>query len=500
MDEGLRTLERSVGFPVETTVDAGDRTIALFETDGASHTADSPPPAPGLQPNTNVCAVDRRGNVLWTVDAQISANSAARYTDLWTELRPPDDERVWIRHSDGRVERGCAATDAIWAVHTNGKAYQLDPSDGSIVETLRPGPNTVTVGGREHAFEYRVEESVRIDDLEVVRLGVPASSADNAGDPPPNARNVVALDEDGEQVWQIAALPSTNVSKQYRELWVEDGELYARHHVFDSVAIDTADGSVVAVSPSIKYNVLFVDETTAVVFPEGLDDVVDRGDHTLVRLAPDRWADDPRYEPGDELFDGPGSTTVDVVEHADVPADRNVVAVDERGRLRWTIECPTGSDPSAQFDALGTYLQVGDDVWARHDDGRVYRVDEESGTLVENVPDTRLCFEDRTVEFPYRVKQVLEFDEVVVVLLDTHSPSLPETALPDERGIPLDDRNVLGFDRDGTFRWAVSAVRPGNPYLNIYVDGDAIGFWNWGSCGGTIDPSTGEILDSHFAK
>lgn len=72
--------------------------------------------------------------------------------------------------------------------------------------------------------------------------------------------------------------------------------------------------------------------------------------------------------------------------------------------------------------------------------------------------------------------------------------------LPDPLGEPLSDQNILGYDRSGNLQWIIEAVRPGSPYLDISECDEGVRFRNWDSCQGELDPSTGEIIDSYFAK
>lgn len=512
MGVGRQALERSVGYPVTETVVLEDRAIVRFETEGRSHSSEFPaervtpegstarglPTADDIDPNANVCAVDLDGNLLWTIEPQVSARSEARYTALGRAVEPEDDEQVWTRLSDGRVQR--SDDEAILVRHTSGYAYQIDPADGAIVETLTPATNTITVGDQTYAFEYAVHDSVRLEEQTVVRLGVRAPGSDDVDEPGPFRRNVVAIDDDGELRWHVDPLPSPPYATGYNDLRIDGDGLLAKHTVFGWVPVTLDDGSIGSVSASTKYNVLFPDETTAVCFPVGLGEVVDRAGIVVARVAPDDWADSPLYEPGDELLRTDDTPLKRVVDKSDRAAGSTVVGVRSDGEIAWEIEQPHSGDPDSGFTDLGTHLQLGDNVWARHGDGCVYHIDETTGEIVDSLRATQLRFPTCHLEFPYPVDRILELDDLVVVLLDAWTCSFDAEALPEGVDEPIHDRNVLGFDRSGTFRWCVDAVRSDSRYASIWWDGERIQFWNLGSYRGEIDPQTGEILDAWFSK
>lgn len=516
MDDPVARIAEAIPYPVADTVDRQGKTIVLFETEGAALSADrrrtherrhegqdSPwtPSVRGVRPNTNICAIGTDGQLSWIVEPQVSARDCSRYVEIGTHIEPPERTDAWVRHSDGRIDRGETIGELVWARHTNGYAYVLDPENGTPVEKCSGGISTVSVGGTSQSFEYPIKTTFSIGELTVVVLDtyrfMPVS--DNRTDR--FYRNIVALDETGSQVWQVEGRPTTRTSGGYRDSWVEGETLYAKHELCGTVQVDPASGTLTTAGAGTRQNLLCIDAETAAVAPDRLGRVIDRETHVITRLAPDDRADDAlRYQSSEAVTDlTPIPKTI--VDIDGIPREQNVFAVGTDGTVRWMIDpAPGESDP--HYTEIGTHLQVGDDVWATHSNGWLYRIDERDGSRLEPRSQSELHFSDRVVDLPYHVDTVLEPGETVVVLLDIHERSQPESVPDDPRLDPdeLADRNVLGFDRTGRLKWVVDAVRPGRSYITIWLERGVLKFQNWGSCQGTIDPATGEILDSYFAK
>lgn len=515
MNFSLDRLENEVGYPIKLTLELEDCTIVLFETEGRSvsstyiereyprnggENSEQMPKDTDVRPNTNVCAVETDGKLRWIIEPQVSANSESRYTEIGTQLEPPEGNQVWVRHSDGRVHDGDQYTESVWTRHTNGYAYVLDRHDGSIVETFSGGVNTIHVDGTELSFEYPIDTTVRISDRTLVLLETNRFLPISENRTELFERNVVAVDDTGTRAWQIEGLPTDRSSGGYTDIWVADGIAYANHDKYGSVRIDPASGTIEEVTAATLQNVLLVDKETAVVFPEGLGTAVDRGTHVITRMAPEDWADEASMYRVDGKLSNLTPSLETVVEVDDLQHDANVFSIDKSGELRWTIDQAPAGEKDPRYTEVGTHFQIGDEVWAKHSNGLLYSIDERDGSHSEAIDQSVVQFPNYPVEFPYGVDTVLETDETIVVLLDVTSPALPENAIPDESGKPLADQNILGFDRSGNLRWVIDAVRPDNPYTDIWEDSDAIGFRNWSSCQGKIAPTTGDILESYFVK
>jgi|SRR3989344_2075816 len=94
------------------------------------------------------------------------------------------------------------------------------------------------------------------------------------------------------------------------------------------------------------------------------------------------------------------------------------------------------------------------------------------------------------VEFPSEVKQVLEFDDVLIVRLKVSK----ENTLGE---------NVFGVSLDGRILWqipTISHVYQNSPYTSIYREGDFVGAFNWDGTELTLNRLTGEIIKQGYSK
>lgn len=70
-------------------------------------------------------------------------------------------------------------------------------------------------------FNHQISENLIWDDNHIiVRFSVPQGTVHN--------RNVVAIDDDGNEIWQIPEAPRPQEDNPYISIYKEDGELWAR--------------------------------------------------------------------------------------------------------------------------------------------------------------------------------------------------------------------------------------------------------------------------------
>ena len=93
-----------------------------------------------------------------------------------------------------------------------------------------------------------------------------------------------------------------------------------------------------------------------------------------------------------------------------------------------------------------------------------------------------LTIGDTRHDLRHDVADVIEHDEAIVVLL---SPDVGE----------YDDRNVLGFDREGTKRWEseIPEKSSHHTFLGITKQDNTIVGRSWNNHRYRIDPETGEL-------
>ncbi|GAB4393523.1 MAG: hypothetical protein Tsb005_12190 [Gammaproteobacteria bacterium] len=94
------------------------------------------------------------------------------------------------------------------------------------------------------------------------------------------------------------------------------------------------------------------------------------------------------------------------------------------------------------------------------------------------------------VQFPYEIKQVEEFGEILVVRL-----KIPV-------GIILNE-NVFGVSSEGKILWQIeklSSVYTDNPFTGMVREGDNAKLFNWDGTDLIVNPATGEIIKKGYSK
>ncbi|KOX92652.1 hypothetical protein AMS69_15045 [Haloarcula rubripromontorii] len=95
-----------------------------------------------------------------------------------------------------------------------------------------------------------------------------------------------------------------------------------------------------------------------------------------------------------------------------------------------------------------------------------------------------------THEFEYAIDEVVEVNGIVGVLLS----------------IPTDEtnnRNVLGFDENGSFQWKIEALYPDDkdiPFVYINSKDGMFIADSWMGIRATVDPQTGKITETAVTK
>jgi hypothetical protein len=90
--------------------------------------------------------------------------------------------------------------------------------------------------------------------------------------------------------------------------------------------------------------------------------------------------------------------------------------------------------------------------------------------------------------FPDLINQVLDFQEAVVLRLETNS-------------LHRTNENVLAYDYHGNFLWQVPErphFSPHSPYVGLYRKGEMVEVCNWDGLLLTIDPKLGTIVSEGF--
>lgn len=175
---------------------------------------------------------------------------------------------------------------------------------------------------------------------------------------------------------------------------------------------------------------------------------------------------------------------------------RNVVAFDAHAALKWEI--PEAPDDLPDDDGEPYYLSLwtaDGDLWVRNKNRRAYRVDPDSGTLLENVPANHLRLGGKTIEFDHGwVGKVLHHDDVVAVMLETSDH-------PDPEG-----KNIYVYNSDGNELWWIgNHLQEGAPtsapaFSNIWIDdGDLCGYAVDGYTY-RFELETGILLDTEWTK
>ncbi len=95
-----------------------------------------------------------------------------------------------------------------------------------------------------------------------------------------------------------------------------------------------------------------------------------------------------------------------------------------------------------------------------------------------------------TVIMPSLIKQIIEFDQMVVVRLQ---PNIAKFI----------NENIFGVSYSGKIKWQIATrkyVFEKSPYTNISKDGQMLKAHNWDGTDLLIDPVTGDILKSSYSR
>jgi hypothetical protein len=104
--------------------------------------------------------------------------------------------------------------------------------------------------------------------------------------------------------------------------------------------------------------------------------------------------------------------------------------------------------------------------------------------ILRELEDARSQAERVEVPFRYPIAKILDYDGVIVVLLE-----IPTGAKFNE--------NVYGIDLTGNVLWRVPEKRyvyEDSPYTDIVRDGDDVVLFNWDGLQLTVEPKTGSVL------
>lgn len=112
------------------------------------------------------------------------------------------------------------------------------------MNVTQPNPKSIEINGRRLEFEQTVDEIITLDDRVIFTLLVD----DYEDEDPLAARNVLAFDENGEELWRIASSGyfierKPDIPDSYYELTSENGQLKA-HSFHYSYDLDPDTGAV----------------------------------------------------------------------------------------------------------------------------------------------------------------------------------------------------------------------------------------------------------------
>jgi len=168
--------------------------------------------------------------------------------------------------------------------------------------------------------------------------------------------------------------------------------------------------------------------------------------------------------------------------------DRNVVSFTNDGTLEWIIpEAPDGDPDSDRF--YFSVYEVQGNIWVRNENGYSYRLDKQTGDIVERIPANHLRFGDTEIEFEGGyVEKLIKYDSVVVVKLDTSQHENPTS------------RNIYAFTRDGEQLWQVgdNTAKHFPTFTNIFEDDGELWAVNMNGYDYRLDWETGEPLDQEY--
>lgn len=174
---------------------------------------------------------------------------------------------------------------------------------------------------------------------------------------------------------------------------------------------------------------------------------------------------------------------------------RNVVAVSPDGAHLWTI--PEVPDEPPESDIEPYYLSIwraNNDIWVRNKNQRAYRLDSETGQILENTPADRLRIGEREIEFEGGwIQKVLHLNDGVAVITD-------QSNYPDRDG-----RNLYVVNDDGTERWWIGDKLEGGgpdapPFTNIWLKGDELHAYATDGYEYYFDLEDGTLLGQEWVK
>lgn len=96
---------------------------------------------------------------------------------------------------------------------------------------------TLTVGDNIVEFDHQISEFLIWDDnLIIVRFRVPQGTVHN--------RNVVAIDNDGNEIWQIPKATVDQEDNPYTSIYKKDGDLWVRCYWDRAYQVDIDTGEL----------------------------------------------------------------------------------------------------------------------------------------------------------------------------------------------------------------------------------------------------------------
>jgi len=175
---------------------------------------------------------------------------------------------------------------------------------------------------------------------------------------------------------------------------------------------------------------------------------------------------------------------------------RNVVGIGGSGTVLWHIpEAPH----DAPADDIGPYymtlLEIEGALWVRNRNRYTYRVDPETGEILESLPANQLRLEDQTIEFQGGwVDQVLERNDLIAIRLEGSGHPDP------------DGRNLYVLDPDGSERWWIGgrlderASPDAPPFTDIWFEDDELRGYATDGYEYRFDPEDGTLHDQIWRK
>jgi hypothetical protein len=121
-----------------------------------------------------------------------------------------------------------------------------------------------------------------------------------------------------------------------------------------------------------------------------------------------------------------------------------------------------------------------------------------------NSKEARLFFPllQKELKFPCSIYEIIEFEDVYVIRLED-SALRKQLESEGKEFLPFNE-NIFGISKiTGEILWQIEPLMvptADSPFTGISKEGDKVILNNWSGCEYTVDPGTGEILDSHFTK